>query len=178
MKGGADREFEAYVAAHAVDLVRLARRLSVDSVAADDLVQTTLLRVWRSWPRVQSATDQQAYVRRVMVNAATSGWRRRWRMELPSDWLPERPSPDAQASVDHRDQLTRAMRQLPARQRAAVVLRYFVDLDDAAIAATLGCSVGTVRSQISRALTRLRVATNAAGDENLPQPATRTQEQR
>jgi RNA polymerase sigma factor (sigma-70 family) len=93
-----------------------------------------------------------------MVNAAVSGWRRGWRAELAADPLPEAPAADQYRAVADRDYLIRAVRELPPRQRAAVVLRYFSDLDDAEIADALGCSVSTVRSQISRALTSLRVA--------------------
>lgn len=175
MGGGADGEFETYVRGHTTELVRLARTLSADSAAADDLLQTTLLRVWRSWSRVQAATDRQAYVRRVMVNAATSGWRRRWRAEVPTESLPEELGEDAQLRIDARDELVRAVRRLPPRQRAAVVLRYFGDLDDAAVAASLGCSVGTVRSQISRALNQLRVVA-ISNDDSWSSPAPQAQE--
>jgi RNA polymerase sigma factor (sigma-70 family) len=111
---------------------------------------------------VRAAADRPAYVRQIMANTAVSRWRRRWRVEVPVGRVPERPGVDGYREVEERDQLVRAVRQLPARQRAAVVLRYFAGLDDAAVAGMLGCSVATVRSQISRALARLRVTTAAA----------------
>jgi RNA polymerase sigma-70 factor (sigma-E family) len=158
-----DGDFEAFVALAAPDLSRLARLLSSDPAAAEDLLQSTFLRVWRSWPKVRVATDRQAYVRRVMVNTASSGWRRRWRSEIPTYRLPETPIGDVGNRIVERDWLVRAVRSLPNRQRAAIVLRYFLDLDDAAIADLLGCSVSTVRSQISRALVGLRVSTSDPG---------------
>jgi RNA polymerase sigma-70 factor (sigma-E family) len=158
-----DGDFEAFVALASADLSRLARVLSSDPAAAEDLLQSTLLRVWRSWPKARVATDRQAYVRRVMVNTASSGWRRRWRSEIPTHRLPETPIWDDGNRLVERDWLVRAVRGLPTRQRAAVVLRYFLDLDDAAIADQLGCSVSTVRSQISRALVGLRVSASDPG---------------
>jgi RNA polymerase sigma-70 factor (sigma-E family) len=153
----ADGEFESFVDLAAPDLSKLARLLSSDPAAAEDLLQSTLLRVWRSWPKVRAATDPRAYARRVMVNTASSGWRRRWRAEIPTLRLPEAPAADQGSHIVERDWLVRAVRRLPPRQRAAIVLRYFLDLDDGAIAELLGCSVSTVRSQISRALVGLRI---------------------
>jgi RNA polymerase sigma-70 factor (sigma-E family) len=153
----ADGHFHDFVVSRTPGLSRLARLLSSDSGAAEDLVQVTLLRAWRSWPRVIGATDPDAYVRRIMVNTAVSAWRRRWRVEVPTDAVPQGVTADGYQQVDDRDHLVRTVRALPARQRAAIVLRYFADLDDAAVADALGCSIATVRSQISRALARLRV---------------------
>jgi RNA polymerase sigma-70 factor (ECF subfamily) len=158
MGKAAEREFRDFVVARSGALAGLARLLAADADAAEDLLQVTLLQAWRSWRRVQQAGSPEAYLRKIMVNAAVSGWRRRWRVESPTDPLPETPSEDQYRSVADRDYLIRAMRALPTRQRSAVVLRYFSDLDDAEIADLLGCSVSTVRSQISRALTSLRVA--------------------
>jgi RNA polymerase sigma-70 factor (sigma-E family) len=152
-----DGHFHDFVMSRTPDLARLARLLSSDAGAAEDLVQVTLLRAWRSWPRVTGAADPDAYVRRIMVNAAVSGWRRRWRAEIPSGAVPLEATADPYQQVDDRDYLVRTVRTLPVRQRAAIVLRYFADLDDTAIADALGCSIATVRSQISRALARLRV---------------------
>ena len=154
----AEREFHDFVVARSGALAGLARLLAADADAAEDLLQVVLLRAWRSWRRVRQAESPEAYLRKIMVNAAVSGWRRRWRAESPADPLPEMPSDDQYRAVADRDYVIRAVRALPARQRAAVVLRYFSDLDDAEIADALGCSVSTVRSQISRALTSLRVA--------------------
>lgn len=161
MTGEPRDEFEALVRAHGRELAGLARLLVADPGSAEDLVQAALLRVWRAWPKVEAATDRRAYVRRVLVNLAVSERRRRWRAEVPSLRLPETESNEGHQQADDRDELVRLLRLLPARQRAAVALRYFSDLDDTAVAAALGCSVATVRSQISRALARLRVVSSA-----------------
>jgi RNA polymerase sigma-70 factor (sigma-E family) len=162
MGKAAEREFHDFVVERSGALAGLARLLAADHDAAEDLLQVALLRAWRSWRRVRQAEAPEAYFRKIMVNAAVSGWRRGWRAELPASPLPEVPAADQYSAVADRDYLIRAVRGLPPRQRAAVVLRYFSDLDDAEIADALGCSVSTVRSQISRALTSLRVAADAA----------------
>jgi RNA polymerase sigma-70 factor (sigma-E family) len=148
-------DFHDFVVSRGSELLRIARLLASNSSTAEDLVQTTLLHAWRSWHSVQAAEDRDAYVRRIMVNAATSSWRRR--SEYPVANLPHLPAGDGYQGVEDRDHLLRALDRLPARQRAAVVLRYFSDLNDARIADALRCSEPTVRSLISRALTSLRV---------------------
>jgi RNA polymerase sigma factor (sigma-70 family) len=88
----------------------------------------------------------------------SSWWRRKWTGELPTAELPERVAgADPHAGLDDRDQLWRAMQRLPRRQRAVLVLRYFEDLSEIEVADALGCSVGTVKSQASRALAKLRL---------------------
>jgi RNA polymerase sigma-70 factor (sigma-E family) len=131
--------------------------LSGDPNGGEDLLQTTLLKTWSAWPRVRKTENPEAYVRRVMVNAAAKGHRRRWRGEIPTQTLPELIGPDGTQALADRSVLVEAVRRLPPRQRAAVVLRYFLDLPDSDIAASLDCSVATVRSQISRALAAMRV---------------------
>jgi len=157
VRGADERDFHDFVVAGSPGLIRLARMLTPDPHAGEDLVQATLLKAWSAWPRVRRADNPDAYVRRVMINLATKSRLRRWRGEVPTAELPETPGHDDHAAVDDRAALAHAVRQLPARQRAAVVLRYFADLDDAAIGDALGCSVATVRSQISRALANMRV---------------------
>lgn len=152
-----DGAFHDFVVAEGPSLYRLARLLSGDSAAAQDLVQDVLLRAWKSWPRVCAAEDRSAYVRRILVNTARSGWRRR-RLESSSRMVSAPAADDAYRQVDDREQLTEALRALAPGQRAVVVLRYFCDLDDATIAELLSCSRATVRSQVSRALARLRIA--------------------
>lgn len=159
MRADSEGDFHEFVTARSGDLLRLAQVLTADLYAAEDLVQTTLLKVWRAWPRIRATEEPVAYVRKVMVNTAARGWRRRWRGEIPTADLPEPPGQDGPDPVAERDALVRAVRGLPPRQRAAVALRYFADLDDQAIADSLGCSVSTARSQISRGLATLRVRT-------------------
>ncbi len=126
---------------------------------AEDLVQTTLERVWPHWQRVAGDRDPDAYVRRVMVNTYSSWWRRKWRGEQPTSDLPEITTADDDfARADLTDALRRLLPTLPPRQRAVLVLRYYEDLTETATADVLGCSVGTVKSQTSKALARLRLS--------------------
>jgi RNA polymerase sigma-70 factor (sigma-E family) len=152
----AEHEFESYVAAQWRSLLRAAWLLTGNWAGAEDLVQSALARVWTFWPRVRSAAERDAYVRRMLTNQFLGQQRLRSSTELPSDVVPESPTPDATADVDRRLALIRALEELPPQQRAAVVLRYFEDLSLGQTAAALGCSVGTAKSQTSRALAKLR----------------------
>jgi RNA polymerase sigma-70 factor (sigma-E family) len=150
-----------YVAARQRALLRTARMLTGDEQTAEDLVQTTLERVWPHWQRVASDRDPDAYVRKVMVNTYSSWWRRKWRGEQPTSDLPEiTTADDDYAHADLADALRRLLPTLTPRQRAVLVLRYYEDLTETATAEVLGCSVGTVKSQTSKALARLRLSTD------------------
>jgi RNA polymerase sigma-70 factor (sigma-E family) len=148
-------EFSGFVAARSSALLRTAFLLTGDWPGAEDLLQVSLTKSWRSWSRVSDRPD--AYVRAVMVNTYVSWRRRRWHRETPTADLPEVLVGDRTTEVDEREALWLALRRLPRRQRAVVVLRYFDDLTEAETAAMLGISVGTVKSQCSKALTALRV---------------------
>ena len=153
--------FDDFVVMRSPRLLRTAYLLTHDWALAEDLVQTALARAWEAWHRIEG--DPEPYVRRIIVNSYASWWRRRWTGELPTEVLPERAHPgDAHSGVDERDRLWRALRQLPRRQRAVLVLRYFEDMSEAEIADALGCSLGTVKSQASRALAKLRLDENLA----------------
>ncbi|GAA1798716.1 SigE family RNA polymerase sigma factor [Nocardioides hankookensis] len=150
------RAFDEFVATSADRLVRTAYLLCGDRGHAEDLVQTALLRTARRW---RSARRQpEAYARRVVVNLAKDRWRdlARRPAEAPLDGV-EATIPVVDGLLD-RDELVRAAAQLPPGQRAVLVLRYFDDLSVEETAVTLGCSTGTVKSQTSRALERLRAA--------------------
>jgi RNA polymerase sigma-70 factor (sigma-E family) len=148
-----------YVAARQRALQRSARMLTGDDQTAEDLVQMTLERVWPHWQRVARDRDPDAYVRKVMVNTYTSWWRRKWRGEQPTSDLPELTTADDDyARADLADALRRLLPTLTPRQRAVLVLRYYEDLTESATAEALGCSVGTVKSQTSKALARLRLS--------------------
>lgn len=153
--------FEEFVATRQRGLLRAAWLLTGDWAAAEDLVQTALVRAWPHWRRLDDEPAAEAYVRRVMLNAYLSARRRRWRGETPTADLPEQPAPAADA--DLRGALVDAVRRLPRRQRAVVVLRFFDDLTEAQAASVLGCSVGTVKSQTSKALAGLRRDPRLAG---------------
>ncbi|MEQ4207032.1 SigE family RNA polymerase sigma factor [Actinopolymorpha sp. B9G3] len=154
----ADRtaEFSAYVAARHHALVRTAFLLTGDHHTAEDLAQTALARTYLAWERIRDKGSLDAYVRRVMVNEHTTWWRRAWRRrERSTDNVPEREvwsPPD----MGERAEVWTLVCSLPPRQRAAVVLRYYEDLSEAETAQALGCSVGTVKSQTSRAIATLR----------------------
>jgi RNA polymerase sigma-70 factor (sigma-E family) len=148
--------FEEFVAARGQRLLRVAWLLTGDAHLAEDLLQTVLARVWPKWHRL-AGENPEAYVRKALVHTHASWWRRRWRGEVPHGDLPDRAAAaDPFAAVDLEQALAAAIRSLPVRQRAVVVLRYFEDLSVAETAAALGCSEGTVKSQASKALSALR----------------------
>ena len=137
-------------------LLRSAWLLTGNWASAEDLVQTSLLQSWLHWDSIK-ADAPDFYVRRVVMNTFLSGQRRRWTREQPMAELPDRAGVDELTSGELRHVIWRALSKLPARQRAVVVLRYFNDLSETQTAHVLGCSVGTVKSQTSRALARLRL---------------------
>ncbi|GLY16758.1 RNA polymerase subunit sigma-24 [Kineosporia sp. NBRC 101677] len=153
--------FQVFVQQYWRSLNRTAFLLTGDRDRAEDLVQSALEKVHRHWPKVSRMDAPLEYVRRAMVTTAISWRRRRSFGEIPS--LSVDPGHhDPYERIDQRQQLIAALRRLPVKMRAALVLRYFEDLSEAEVAAAMGCSVGTVKSQVSRGLERLR-STMAAG---------------
>jgi RNA polymerase sigma-70 factor (sigma-E family) len=149
--------FEEYVAARGAALVRFAILITGDDHRAEDLVQDALARAYLRWDRIGRADRPDVYVRRMLINASRSWWRRRSNRELPVERPTERPvAGDFGAEAAERDEMWRLVAKLPRRQRAVLVLRYYEDLDDATIAETLDCSAATVRTHAMRALTMLR----------------------
>jgi len=149
-----DDEFAEFAAAALPGLLRFAHVLTGDRSAAEDLVQTALGRSLRAW-RLREIDEPHAFVRKVMVNSYAT-WRRRNRnrettLADPPDSIAE----DMSRRVDERDAIGRALLSLPPRQRAVIVLRYYAELSEQEIAAVMGTSPGTVKSQASRALRRL-----------------------
>ncbi|WP_416901232.1 SigE family RNA polymerase sigma factor [Micromonospora echinospora] len=151
-----EEEFREFVAARSGALLRTAYLLAGDWATAEDLLQTALTKTYLAWKRNGGIDAVEPYARRVLVNTSTSWWRRRWHGERPTEVLPERAATDEIEQQLDRDLLWRHLRALPARQRAVLVLRYYEDLSEAQTAAMLGISVGTVKSQTSRALNTLR----------------------
>jgi RNA polymerase sigma-70 factor (sigma-E family) len=149
-------EFHEFVAARRSTLLRAAMLLTADRSDAEDLLQSALTKTYLAWGRINDRGALDGYVRRTMVNINISWWRRRRLEEYPTDELPDTPIADDTRRSDLRDGLDRVLDRLPARQRAAVVLRYYEDLTETEIAETLGVSVGTVKSTISRAIAKLR----------------------
>lgn len=150
-----DAAFDDFVVAASPGLLRLAMRLTGDRQHAEDLLQVSLWKVAKRWSVASDAPF--AYARRVMVNASHDRLRRKRSrlVELNGAYLPEPPSAPG-PDVESRQALLEALRELPPRQRAVLVLRYWEDLSIEETAATLGCSIGTVKSTASRGLVRLR----------------------
>lgn len=150
-------DFDAYVAAHGSGLERYAYVLTGQPASAEDLVQTALMKAYRRWRRVSRVEFPDAYVRRMVTNAFLDLHRHRSNAEWPLADIPDSPrGPDPAVEVVHRDQIARALTSLSAHQRAVIVLRHYLGLSDADIAAELGCGESTVRSHASRALQRMR----------------------
>jgi len=153
-----EEEFRQFVQARWHSLVRTAFLLTGDQGRAEDLVQTVLVRVHRRWQHVSHSGSPYAYTRAALANESASWWRRRRVAETLGE-VPahaDRAHGDAYAAYDTRDEVARAVLALPPRMRAVVVLRYFDDLSEADTAEALGISTGSVKSQASRGLDRLR----------------------
>lgn len=151
------RSFEEYVTARWAALYRTAHLITGDPVVAEDLLQATLLKVMAQWSRVRRADAPDAYVRKMLLNELLGERRKTGRRAQKAHLIPV-PSPvtDPAADTTNRLDLWDRVQQLPARQRAVLVLRYYEDLSEADIAAVLGVSTGTVKSQASLALRNLR----------------------
>jgi RNA polymerase sigma-70 factor (sigma-E family) len=158
METAADTEFSEFMQGRWTQLVRLGYGLTGDRQLAEDLAQTALARAYASWPRVRRSGNPDAYVRRIMVNANHSRFRKHRVAERLTDTVPEAGTADLSAAAsEDRSALMAALLALPHGQRAVVVLRYWMDMTETETAATLGCSVGNVKSQASRALAKLRL---------------------
>jgi RNA polymerase sigma-70 factor (sigma-E family) len=160
-----DAEFTEFMLGCWPRLVRLGYALTGDRGLGEDLAQTALAKAYASWPRVARAGDPDAYVRKIVVNASRDGFRRRRVSELLTDSLPDVTAGDMPC-VEQRSALFAALMKLPAGQRAVVVLRYWLDLTETETAAAVGCSVGNVKSQASRALAKLRLSTELTDEVN------------
>ena len=147
-------DFEEFVVVCSDRLLRTAYLLTRDPALAEDLLQTALTKAWFAWRRLDE--QPEPYVHKILVNTYATWWRRKWRGERPTGELPERGQVTGDGPETRHD-LWVALGRLPRRQRAVVVLRFFDDLSEADTAEVLGCSVGTVKSQTSKALAKLRV---------------------
>jgi len=156
MGGRDDEEVTDFVRASYGRLLRVAFLLCGDLGHAEDLVQTALAKTVVAWSRLQHSQGIDHYVQRILVNTYLSARRRRSWWEQPLGRSAESRANDQYGAVEQRDWLRRALNGLPARQRAAVVLRFYEDLSEQEAAHVLGCSVGTVKSLSSRGLRSLR----------------------
>jgi len=149
-----DVAFTAFAEQASAPLLRTAWLLTGDHHAAHDLVQAALVKTYLAWPRVRPE-GALAYARRVLVNERTDTWRRR-RREVVVAETPDPPPDDGADPVGDRDLVVRLLARLPDQQRRVVVLRYYVDLSEQAVADLLDISVGSVKSAASRGLASLR----------------------
>ncbi|MFD0524309.1 SigE family RNA polymerase sigma factor [Paractinoplanes durhamensis] len=149
--------FDDYVRLRGARLVQLARLLIRDRHLAEDLVQEVLSKAFVRWKKISAAGDPDMYVRRMLINSNISWWRRRSSSEIVTATIGDR-SDDADLGdrTAGQDAAWRLIAELPPRQRATIVLRYFEDLSDERIAEILEISTVTVRSQAMRALEKLR----------------------
>jgi RNA polymerase sigma-70 factor (sigma-E family) len=152
-----DASFESYVTTSGPALTRFAYLLVRDHHLAQDLVQEGLAHLHRHWVRVSDFADPDAYVRKIMLNQLLS-WRRRrsWSERVTADLAEVAGTPAREVAGADRDTMWDLLGELPPQQRAVLVLRFYEDLDDDAIAALVGCAPATVRSHASKALARLR----------------------
>ncbi len=149
--------FEEYALARGAALVRFARLLTGDEHRAEDLVQDALAKAYARWQRIGMLEQPDLYVRKMMVNANTSWWRRAVNRELAVAEPGGTGSVEDTATVSaERDATWRLVLQVPPRQRTVIVLRYYEDYDDATIAELMECGQGTVRTQAKRALEKLQ----------------------
>lgn len=155
-----DGEFSEYASARWAALVRSGIVLGCTLDEAHDLAQTTLLRCYTAWRRVQRADDRDAYVYRILLNCHRDSRRRRWWGERPTEKLPDQAVPDATERVADSDAVQRALGDLSFVNREAVVLRYYANLTEAQIAHVLNIAPGTVKSRISRAVAQLATSSH------------------
>jgi RNA polymerase sigma-70 factor (sigma-E family) len=159
-------EFEQFVAATTTPLLKTARLLTGDWHLGQDLLQATFTKVYTRWAQCDEWDSPLSYARRVMVNTYCSWFRRRWRHEVPHEDLPDlRGTRDLADSVADADAVERALRSLPRRQRAVLILRFYEDLSVDQTASVLSCPPGTVMSLSARALARVRTNQNLRPDD-------------
>ncbi|HEX4092832.1 MAG TPA: SigE family RNA polymerase sigma factor [Trebonia sp.] len=156
MSAESDEQFREFMRGRWPAMVRLAYGLTGDLGHAEDVAQGAFARAYASWDRVARTGDPDAYVRRIVINENNSRFRKRRVAEHLVDVVPERPGQAAADPLSDSEALLRALRGLGPRQRAVIVLRFWMDMSEAETAAALNCSVGTVKSQASRALAALR----------------------
>lgn len=152
---GKDDEFTMYVAGRRRQLLGTAYLLCGDWHRAEDLVQTALTKLFLAWPRVRRRGSEDAYVRTVLVRTAIDAHRRAWNRELTVETIPDRAAPEPPDT--DQDGIVAALMALPPRQRATVVMRYWLDLSVDDTAAALGINAGTVKSQAAKGLASLRI---------------------
>ena len=157
--------FDELVTDRSPALLRSACLLTGDWALAEDLVQTALAKTWFAWGGLRDPAAAEAYVRTTMTRLFLSWRRRRWHGEVPTERLPEFAADGDLRGVEDRDWLRRVLVRLPPRTRVMMVLRFYEDRTEAEVAHILGCSVGTVKSTVSRGLAQLRKPAPATIEE-------------
>lgn len=155
MSDRSDAGYLDYVNGRVVALRRMAYLLCGDPDQADDLVQDTIIKLYARWPRISQVNNIDAYVHTMVVHAFLDDRRRGWWRVGLFAATPDRPAPPPHP-VEEQAVLRAALAQVPARQQAVLVLRFLCDLPVTEVAEILGCSPGTVKSQTSHGLNRLR----------------------
>ena len=156
MKSSEEQAFREFVTARMRPLLRTAYLLSGDWHQAEDVVSTAIVKMYGAWARVRRADNPEAYARQVVVRTWLDERRRPWRREHPTAELPDTGSHGHGDDVAQRADLRRLLAELPARQRAVLVLRFYEDLSVERTAEILGCSQGAVKTLTSRSLDRIR----------------------
>jgi RNA polymerase sigma-70 factor (sigma-E family) len=149
--------FADFAAARGRALYRAAYLMLGDHALAEDLVQEALTKTYVAWPRLRRVESAEAYTRKIIATTAISWWRRRsWDAEQPRDDVPDVVVRDHSDRLADQDAMWTELQALPPRQRAAIVLRFYEDLSERQTADAMGCSVGTVKSQVFAGLEKLR----------------------
>ena len=160
-------DLELFLAERGEPLLRTAVLLAGSKDAGEDLLQAALERLLRHWRTIEG--DPEGYLRRILYHLAADSWRQRRARQKQLRLLRSETGAavaDRTAEVDLRDSLVRLLIQLPSRQRAVIVARYWEQLSEAETAQVLGCSAGTVKSATSRGLRRLRELSESSGGRN------------
>jgi RNA polymerase sigma-70 factor (sigma-E family) len=155
MSSESDEEFRDFMRGRWSAIVRLAYMLTGDQGHAEDIAQTAFANAYASWGRVRQAGDPDAYVRAIVIHENSKRFRKQRVREDLRAAVPEQ-AWEADDSLAERTALRHALDRLGPRQRAVIVLRFWLDMSEASTAQALNCSVGTVKSQASRALATLR----------------------
>ena len=151
------KAFDDLVDARSPSLLRTAYLLTGDWPSAEDLLQSAFAKTWFRWKRIEDPQAGEAYVRQVMYTTYCKWYRRKWRGEVSTGYLPDTQAvADAYSRVDDQHGLGRALADLTPKTRTVLVLRFFEDLTEAQVAHVLGCSIGTVKSTTHRGLAKLR----------------------
>lgn len=159
-----EERFVAFVHDRGEHHLRVATLLTGSAAEAEDLMQTSLVRLYQAWPRLDvTGSSPDAYLRKIVVNTRRSWWRARWRQELPVASVPDAAAEGFEDRYALGALVRAALAGLPRRQRAVLVLRYIEDLPEASVAELLGCSAGTVKAHAHRGLRALRASLGDLG---------------